>query len=182
MSTDLNADTPTDVTIFQDHAAATKEERTLPLHALCDLITNTTAPQKAALPLLKMAQFGNTLTDRGSLRHNSNVVAILGLEADYDDERISFDEACGVLLRVGVVAIVYTSPSYTPTAPRWRVLCPLSAPYPPSRRDRFMARLNGLFGGVLAAESWVLSQSYCSAASPTIHSIVSSWSSARRSI
>ena len=160
MSTDLNADTPTDVTIFQDHAAATKEERTLPLHALCDLITNTTAPQKAALPLLKMAQFGNTLTDRGSLRHNSNVVAILGLEADYDDERISFDEACGVLLRVGVVAIVYTSPSYTPTAPRWRVLCPLSAPYPPSRRDRFMARLNGLFGGVLAAESWVLSQSY----------------------
>jgi hypothetical protein len=40
------------------------------------------------------------------------------------------------------------------------VLCPLSQEYPPDRRDVFLARLNGLFGGIFSRESWTLSQSY----------------------
>ena len=40
------------------------------------------------------------------------------------------------------------------------MLCPLSQEYPPDRRDAFLARLNGLFGGIFSRESWTLSQSY----------------------
>ena len=37
---------------------------------------------------------------------------------------------------------------------------PLSQNYPPEVREKFVARVNGLFGGKLAPESFVLSQAY----------------------
>jgi len=39
-------------------------------------------------------------------------------------------------------------------------LCPLSEAMPPDRRSPLLGRLNGLFRGVFARESWTLSQSY----------------------
>ena len=72
----------------------------------------------------------------------------------------SFEEAVQRLHASKVLAIAYTSPSHSPAAPRWRVLCPLSTEYPPEERDRLMARLNGLFDGVFSNESWTRSQSY----------------------
>ncbi len=44
--------------------------------------------------------------------------------------------------------------------PRWRVVCPVSSELPPDRRYHMMGRLNGLFGGIFADESWALSQAY----------------------
>jgi hypothetical protein len=44
--------------------------------------------------------------------------------------------------------------------PRWRILCPFSTELAPALRHKMMARVNGLLGGILAPESFTLSQSY----------------------
>jgi putative DNA primase/helicase len=148
------------VTLFPDSAAQAKREETLRLHNLANRIATTSASSKSELPWLKLATFGNIRTERGSLRHNGNVLSITGIEGDYDGEQIGFDAARQALQDAGVEAIVYASPSHTEDAPRWRVLCPFDAPHRPEERDKFMARLNGLFSGAFSVESWTLSQSY----------------------
>ena len=148
------------VTFFRDQRAATKREAQVTLAALVECIEKTTRLEKAKLPWLKCARFGEVRTKDGCLRHNANVLAVTGIEADYDAEQIRFDRAEGTLTEAGILAILYTSPSYTENTPRSRVLCPLSQEYPPDRRDAFMSRLNGLFGGVFSIESWTLSQSF----------------------
>jgi hypothetical protein len=147
-------------TFFVDYAASTKTERTLSVGALADRIRSATAPVKESLPWLKLGRFGDVRTAKNSLRHDGNLVAICGVEGDYDDGRIPFEEAFGIIAKAGLRAILYTSPSHTPAAPRWRVLCITTRNYPPEHRDKFMARLNGLFGGALSRESFTRSQAY----------------------
>jgi hypothetical protein len=148
------------VTFFANYSASAKREERIGLEELADLIRRTSADTKDALPWLKLARFGDQRTAAGSLRHNANVLAITGVECDYDDEQIDVDTAVQLVTAAGISAIVYTSPSHTEDTPRWRVLCPLAAEYPPAERDRFFARLNGAFSGIFARESWVLSQSF----------------------
>jgi hypothetical protein len=148
------------VTFFPNYAAAKKWQEQLTADALAARIRRATQPTKDRLPWLKLARFGDIRTDKDSLRHDANVVAISGIEADYDDEAVTFDDAQDKLRKAGVAAVLYTSPSHTEDAPRWRVLCQLSAEYPPDRRNAFLARLNGIFGGIFANESWTLSQAY----------------------
>jgi hypothetical protein len=148
------------VTFFANAAGSSKRELTLSDAELAATIERESAPQKSALPWLKLATFGEKQTDKGSLRHDANVLAVHGIEADYDGEAMSFAEAVEKLTKAGIRAIVYTSPSHTPMRPRWRVLCFLSAPCAPAKRTHYLGRLNGLFGGMFAAESWALSQSY----------------------
>ena len=148
------------VTFFRNYAATTKHEEALRLHDLANRISTTSASSKAKLPWLKLARFGHHRTGMNSLRSNENVLTISGVEGDYDRERVPFDDACEILRQAGVAAIVYTSPSHTEDAPRWRVLCPLSEEAPPEQRSHHLARLNGLFGGIFSTESWTLSQSY----------------------
>ena len=90
----------------------------------------------------------------------ANVVSISGIEADYDGEEISFEEATKIVEAARLSALLYTSPSHTEEKPRWRVLCPTSRDLPPEQRAKLVARLNGIFGGVFAPESFTLSQSY----------------------
>jgi putative DNA primase/helicase len=161
---------PIAVTFFPDFAATTKREKSLTLPALAELIVTTNAPTKAGLPWLKLATFGDTKTPLkplpdgrltgGSLRHNANVLTVTGIEADYDAERVSFGDAVVILREARISALVYTSPSHTEAKPRWRVLCQFSEAHSPEQRDLYMARLNGLFNGIFATESWTLSQSY----------------------
>jgi hypothetical protein len=153
-------DTTISLTYFTDHTGiyATPDRTTL--RALIPKLTNTTAASKAALPWTKLAQFGQQRTEKSSLRHNANVLAIHGVEADYDGEQITLDSARRVMADAGLAAILYTSPSHTAAKPRWRILCPTSVPHPPAERSRFLARVNGLFAGALSAESFTLSQSY----------------------
>jgi hypothetical protein len=148
------------VTFFTDHAATTKREERLSLEALVELIHTTAASDKASLPWLKLARFGENRSQGGALRNNDNVIAVTGLEADYDRGEMSLAEAKDIIASAGICTILYPSPSYLPSSAKWRVLCPFSQEYPPAARDRFMARLNGLFGGIFSRESWVLSQSY----------------------
>jgi hypothetical protein len=148
------------LTVFQDRFARSKTEELIDLAGLCTFVRTTSARAKGKLPLLKLATFGDLRSDKDSLRHNANVLAICGLEADYDGERVSFEDACSILSEARVAALAYTSPSHTEDSPRWRVLCPFSKEYPPDRRDALMGRLSGLFRGIFSVESWTLSQSF----------------------
>jgi hypothetical protein len=148
------------VTFFDGHAATRKRERVLSCDALADMIRGTNAPEKNRLPWLKLARFGNAKSAKGSLRHDRNVIAITGIEADYDGEKVAFDEAVEIAETAGLLAILYTSPSHAEERPRWRILCPVGRELPPGTRAQLLARINGLYGGIFAAESWTLSQSY----------------------
>lgn len=148
------------VTIFRSFAAQNKTEQIVSLRSLAPRLRDTSAPSKAALPWLKLAQFGEARTAKGSYRHDANVRAIHGIEADYDGEVMTLDRARQILAQANVAAVIYTSPSHKPDAPRWRVLCPTSTALPPEARAQLVARLNGLFLGALASESFTLSQSY----------------------
>jgi len=117
-------------------------------------------PNKASLPLIKLATFGDMRSPKGSYRFDANVIEVHGLEGDYDGGELSLSAAALLLELAGVKAVLYTSPSHTVDKPRWRVLCELSRPYAPSERRALMGRLNGVLGGVLSPESFTLSQTY----------------------
>lgn len=153
-------DIPVCITKFPSYAASSKEERRLPLRSIIQALTDTRAVAKASLPWLKLASFGDLRSDKGSLRSDRNLLSIHGVEGDYDGEQITLDRARQIIAQAGLAAILYTSPSHAPQAPRWRVLCPTSEPLAPAERARLLARLNGLFVGALSRESWALSQSY----------------------
>ena len=154
------------VTFFQSYAAQQKEERCLTIADLAALIGATSARTKGDLPWLKLALFGDERSDKGSLRHDRNMLAITGVEADYDREQLGFYQAEAIAHAAGLGCILYTSPSNKPDRPRWRVLAPLSQEYPPAERGKFLAWLHGLYttanggGDVFSGESWTLSQSY----------------------
>jgi hypothetical protein len=148
------------VTFFDDYAAQKKRQRLVTLHDLAALIRSASAVEKSGLPWLKLARFGNAKTGRGSLRHDRNMIAISGVEADYDGGEVPFDDAVDTAAKAGLLAILYTSPSHTPERPRWRVLAPTRDEYPSGERAWLLGRLNGLYRGIFARESWTLSQAY----------------------
>jgi hypothetical protein len=148
------------VTFFKNFAATRLTAQDLTLPKLRGLILKTRAATKAELPWLKLAEFGNERTKAKSLRHDANVTSISGIELDYDREKMSWEEAVDILKEMNVCALLYTSPSHTIAAPRWRVLLPVSRALPPEMRAKLVARVNGRFGNVFAPESFTLSQSY----------------------
>ena len=156
----MSLDRPLTVTFFASYTATHKREQSLSLNQLSEIIRDTTAPSKDRLPWLKLAQFGDKRTDKCSLRHDDNMLAISGVEGDYDSEITTIAEAVAVLQAARLAGMVYTSPSHTEDTPRWRVLCPLSAELAPTDRARYVGRLNGVFHGSLSRESFAASQSY----------------------
>lgn len=153
-------DRPLSVTFFTNFAAQTAVREGLSLRDLLPRLQDTEAPNKGALPWLKLASFGDKRTPKGSFRNDANVLAIDGIEVDYDAGEVTPEDAAWGLELLGVAAVVYTSPSHTAEKPRWRVLCPTSRSLPPSEREGLVARLNRVFNGVLAGESFTLSQAY----------------------
>lgn len=152
---------PTIIVTYFNHASArSKVQKEISKHELAEQIWLERAPSKDQLPWLKLASFGELKTAKGSLRHDRNMLAVYGIEADYDGEKISFDDAAATLENAGIDALLYTSPSHQVDKPRWRVLCFFSTRYDPKERNRFVARLNGVFAGALTAESFTASQSY----------------------
>jgi primase-like protein len=148
------------VSFFKDQFARSLATDTLTLAQLQTLILATTARRKAALPWLKLAQFGNKRSLNGSLRHDDNVNNISGLEADYDGEALSVQEGAAILKGAGLRGLIYTSPSHSDATPRWRLLLPTTQPRPPGDRSKLIWAVNELFGGIFAPESFVLSQAY----------------------
>ena len=153
-------DLPLAVSMFADVKAQRIEPNHLSLRQLQDRLNSTTARDKAALPLVKLATFGDARTDKGSLRHDANLLRVSGVEGDYDTGAVSPQDAAERLRQAGIAAQIYTTPSHTAEVPRWRVLAPLARPVAPAEREALCARLNGALGGILAAESFTPSQSY----------------------
>jgi predicted P-loop ATPase len=156
------------VTIFDDVYGRDLTAQDLTIEELFERIKNTQAPDKASLPLFKLARFGSLRTPQdpnnprkgNSLRHDANVMAVTGGEGDYDGESMPLDEAVARLEAADISFIAYTSPSHSDASPRWRVVCPFSKEVPPAERARLMNWLNGLLGGVLSRESWPISQCF----------------------
>lgn len=148
-------------TTFPNHSAMRRDEFCWSVEDLVEHLKNS-GPfgHKTECPWIKLATFGNMRSPRNSLRFDANVIAITGIEGDYDGGEVSLDEAQNRLIKAGIEAIVYTSPSHTSAKPRWRVLAPLSGEFPVHMRTVFMGRLNGALGGILSPESFTLSQSY----------------------
>ena len=156
-------DRPIRLTRFPTMAATKKKDMRLSLRRLAKEIERTVAADKLKLPGFKCATFGNdtSLSPSGrSYRTNANMLAVSGLEADYDREEVTPEDAVDILTEAGIPALVYTTPSHSPDAPRWRVITPFSEEHPPQDRARFMARLNGLFDGVFDDASFTPSQFY----------------------
>jgi RecA-family ATPase len=171
------------VTRFPDIYAETLAAEDLSLEELRSRVLQTNASAKEALPWLKLARFGNKRTEESNcLRHDENVLKITGVEVDYDEKSISFDEAVTTIKAAGLNALVYTSPSHSAEKPKWRIVLPTSQEWPPNEkveteawrelkpkdrakciakeRGELVAAVNGLFGGTLSSESFTLSQSF----------------------
>src|SRR5689334_7481086 len=56
-----------------------------------------TAPRKDALPLVKLAVFGDVKSDNGALRHDANLTAITGVELDYDGGLMPIETAAEIM-------------------------------------------------------------------------------------
>jgi hypothetical protein len=133
-------------------------------------------PTKDKCPWIKGAAFGikrtpirlvNGKKKGGSLRHDDNVEAVYTIEGDYDGEEVTMAQAAHLLESYGIRAALYPSPSNTAEKPRWRVIAPLARQHTPAERAGLVARLNGALNGILAGESFTLSQGYFFGATPT---------------
>jgi putative DNA primase/helicase len=148
------------ISLFKDVGASDITAKEMSFDELRDLLLTTTAIEKAHLPLLKLAKFGADRTKQNSLRHNANVEKISGVEGDYDDEKMPLDQAVALIERARIKAIFYTSPRHTAAKPRWRIICPTSCDLEPVERTKMLARINGILDGILAGESFTLSQAF----------------------
>ena len=164
-------DRPFHFTRFTSESAQRKIEKHVSLRTLAKMIERATAPTKAALPWTKFARFGDVRTPLrphpteprmtgNSLRHDANVIAATGVEADYDGEIVQPEEAVGLCKAAGLTVLIHDSAHWSPDAPRFRIFAPFSKEHPPETRAGFLARLNGVLGGVLAPESFRVSQAY----------------------
>ena len=146
------------IALFGDRFASHCDQREIAWPDLCTYLSNPPEyPSKEACPLIKLAAFGSTPTPKGSLRHDANVLHISGVEGDHDSGQIAPGVAAQMLQAAGVAGIVYTTASHRPEFPRWRVLVPVSQNYPVTARWELVSRLNNIFKGTFAAESFALS-------------------------
>ena len=150
----------TTVTFFPDEKAQTMRVEEMTLHELRARILSTTKKRKAALPWLKLALFGEKRSEKNCLRHNENLLAITGIELDYDRAEIKFNDAVKTTRKARLRGMLYTSANYSDAKPRWRILLPTSIQLPPDQRAKLVARVNGLYGGTFSDESFTLSTAY----------------------
>lgn len=118
------------------------------------------ARDKKSCPLITLVDFGDKTSSNGSLRNNANVLRIQGVIGDYDEGLVKMEEAQQILTSAGIFSILYPTPSNTVEKPRWRVIAPTSTQMPTAEHRRLTERLNAILKGVLAKESFTLSQSY----------------------
>ena len=155
------------VTHWTDVHGFSKKEVSQPWPEFCEWLKTVPAKaDKKKSPLVKLAKFGDKQTDKGSLRHDDNVLEVHGIEGDIDSGLLTLEQAKTKLEAANVRAVITTTHSHTPEHPRLRVLCPLSAPICPDQRKHMVARLNGALGGHLASESFNLSQCYFAGSRP----------------
>lgn len=159
---------PFKYTISRDLTGATLEEHTTTFSQFGEIICiyPPCAATKSELPLFSPTTFGDKPSKKGSFRRDNNVTAVFGISCDYDAEKMSVHTAAQKLRSAGIVGVLYTTGSHTADKPRWRFVAPLSIPITGTSKElrtayvKYVARVNGVLGGVLANESFKLSQSY----------------------
>ena len=163
MSTPANPlDRPLAWTEFPDQWAKSKTQHLLSFRELAKRIQRTRGLTKNDLPWLKLAEFGDVPKSgvAGCLRHNANLLVINGIELDYDDGDLTWDQAWARLYEAGLPALLYTTRRHTSEKPRFRVLLPTSRPLPPAERAPLVARAYGVLKGTLDGASFTVSQSF----------------------
>jgi archaellum biogenesis ATPase FlaH len=148
------------VTLFENPYAFTKTENHLSIREIERLVRTTRAASKKRLPLLKLGRYGDEANSANCLRTNANFLCIDGVEVDYDGEELPLRTAVTWLEQAGLCACIYETASSTPESPRYRILCPLSETLPVEKRAGLVARLQGLFKGALATESFIPSLAF----------------------
>lgn len=158
---------PTPITIFRSPSALKSFETGQLTRQLIE--QPDIYPEKKAMRLLKLATFGRLKNPKGNLRHDANVLALHGIEVDYDNNDgldYSPEKAAEVLEAAGVIGVIYTSPSHTKAKPRWRGLFPFAQPYVGTTRQMRDFRNTGidalerLLACKFSPESRTLSQTY----------------------
>jgi hypothetical protein len=154
---------PARATVFRDRTANALHEIELPsIDKLAGCLRATKGPSKDLLPWLKLAKFGREPSDKGCYRCDANAIALFGCEGDYDRGEMPIADAAARLQAAGLEAVL----SETPTRGHWRAWLLASNAHTSTTeelralRARWVARVNGLLGGVLAPESFVLSQAF----------------------
>ena len=94
-------------TLFFSQFADRKRESVATLPEIASNIRDTTAREKALLPWIKLATFGEVATDKGSLRHDANVLEITGIEADYDGGEMELEAARDRLVKQGLSSLLH---------------------------------------------------------------------------
>lgn len=155
------------LTTFPNNSAQSKMDAPQTWDEIVRVMKNPKSyPVKDACHLLKLCSFGEERTSLNCLRHNKNVTSVGGVEVDYDAEEISVEDAVSRLTQAHIRSVLYTSPSHTTSKPRWRVLALYSTPHSASteemntRRKQMVGRLNKIFDGRLADESFTMSQGF----------------------
>ena len=154
------------LSFFRDVFARDCDEVEGSLAELAELIQVPKAPAKDELPLIKLAQFDGDPSENGSLRYDEAISELWGVEGDYDRGEVPIEEAAERLRAAGIETLLHETPSSMPEQPRWRALCWVSQGYAGDTaelrelRARWVARINGVLGGILAGESFTLSQPY----------------------
>lgn len=148
--------------LFRDWFSRTITRREMAWHDFANDVRHH-APEfkdKHACPLISLTEYGDSPSMNGSYRHIANAIAVHGIEGDYDAGELSPVDAYRRLLSLRLKALIVTTPSHVPAAPRWRVLMPLARPCPIETRRSLVERLNGAFVGILAAESATATQCF----------------------
>lgn len=112
------------------------------------------------MPLLKLATLTGEKTANGAYRGDDTIDEIYGIEGDYDEGIVTMEEAAAKAKTMGINLAFYSTGRSTPEAPRWRVLANLLTPVQPEERQYWVGMLNYVLGGILAPESFTLSQAF----------------------
>ncbi|WP_162561655.1 AAA family ATPase [Yoonia vestfoldensis] len=140
-------DLPLPISLFRSKTDTHPTHDTLSLRQFVDRAASVTAADKGTLPLVKLGTFtGGRKAEHLHTRH--------GIEIDYDAGEVQPAEAAARLRAANVAAVVVTSSSHAPDAPRWRVLVPTSAPISVAESAVLVERVNGALGGIAGRESF----------------------------
>lgn len=115
---------------------------------LVDVIRNPKQHEcKEKMPLLNFTKFD------GDYRKKENVGDVHAIVVEHDGETVTPQAASKILDVYGVKHIIYTSPSHTWDAPRWRAIVSISEAVDEVEHGRMVRVLNNLLSGAIAPES-----------------------------
>ncbi len=154
------------VSLFKKIYADNHSQKDIALVEIKNLSEALAAQSKESLPLIKLATFGERQPDKKTSRTDANVLSITGVELDYDNGELSYEDAVNRLCAAPILAIVYTTTQHTEEHPRLRVLVPFLNPFKGTtdqmrnRRTLVINAVEDILGITAATESHTLSQAF----------------------